>query len=257
MNVKTAENIHLENFLIDTAKKLKQDVLDLAEIKENKNSTRDFADIPHNNKTKPVIYIGTLNRTDNAITGAIAHEIAHIILQEFDLHKKLYFVLLKKLTKSNQIAFKYSYYLALLTGYVYKHETKADRLGLELLNSAGLKVECMIEMVQGLKSKGLLQYILKKRRLRAIKRFIRNNIKIQFERKNRLEKIFNEAVEKATVDNSLEIWENTIRLMIETDRKDLLNKWNKLNSFAKILITAGEWFSYSEFKSHILDKESG
>ena len=160
----------------ETAQKLKPDILSAANITTIENSPRSYLDISLDDKIKPTIYIGTLDRSNNAITGTIAHEIAHILLRELDFHKKPYFKLFKKLTKSNQKAIRYSYNIALLTGYIYRHETKADRLGHKLLISAGFNQDCMIEMLQGMKSKGSLQYILKRRRLTAIRQIIRHSL---------------------------------------------------------------------------------
>lgn len=160
----------------EIAEKLYPNISQIIKLKILNKCSNSYSDIRLDDKIKPTIYIGTLNRSDNAITGAIAHEIAHILLRELDFHKKLYFKLFRKLTKSNQKAIKYSYKVALLTGCVYEHETKADQLGLEFLTSAGFNQECMMEMLQGLKSKSLLQYILKRKRLSAIRKIIKHRL---------------------------------------------------------------------------------
>jgi len=152
------------------AEKIKQGITEKINFELMEKSNQSFIDYRLDTKTKSTIFIGTFNNTEEAIIGAIAHEIAHFYSPQPNLTSKYYYQSLLKWTSSRRITNKCCEYIGLFNLSTFIDESRVDNFGVNLLRQAGMNPDHMKEMLKCLlKSKDL--NIIKKIniRLRLIK----------------------------------------------------------------------------------------
>lgn len=128
------------------------------------NSTNSIVEILTNGTA--TIYIGTKNKNKNVLIGEIAHEISEIILGSEKLHKKRYYKIIFKITKSYKLTNKTSYFLALISGLIFKNETKADQLALKILKNSNFNQNYVYDYLVWLKKQKngfIIKWVIKKR----------------------------------------------------------------------------------------------
>jgi len=125
---------------------------------------------------KSNIYIGILNNSKGAIIGALAHELAHYMQPLPTLTEKFYYKATYKLTGSRRITNKFFHYVRFFSLSTFIHESRTDKLGMELLRNAQMETAYIKEMLQHILQFRKLDFTVRiSARMRLIKFNILNN----------------------------------------------------------------------------------